>query len=38
MAVDRDGNIIDPFNLSIDTDPKILRDAFRKTRNATYAT
>lgn len=27
MAVDRDGNIIDPFNLRLDTDPKMLRDA-----------
>ena len=30
MAVDKDGNIIDPFNLSIDTDPKILRDAIEQ--------
>ena len=27
MAVDKDGNIIDPFNLRIDTDPQMLRDA-----------
>ena len=30
MAVDRNGNIIDPFNLSLDTDPKMLRDAMAK--------
>ena len=30
MAVDKDGNIIDPFNLRIDTDPQMLRDAMAK--------
>ena len=30
MAVDKDGNIMDPFNLRIDTDPEILRDAMEQ--------